>query len=48
MARHPLLPKSELEIAGIVWNLNEAAARQGLESLLTDRKLGLWTVHASL
>jgi BlaI family penicillinase repressor len=44
----PPLPKSELEIARIVWNLKEATVRQVLESLPEERELDFWTVQTYL
>jgi BlaI family penicillinase repressor len=48
MAKRPPLPKSELEIARIVWDLKEATVRQVLESLPDDRQLDFWTVQTYL
>jgi BlaI family penicillinase repressor len=45
--RHPL-PKSELEIARIVWEKGEATVRQVLEALPEDRGLDFWTVQTYL
>lgn len=48
MAKLPPLPKSELEVARIVWDLKEATVRQVLEALPEDRKLDFWTVQTYL
>ncbi len=48
MAKRGVLPKSELEIAKIVWNLGEATVRQALEALPDDRGLDFWTVQTYL
>ena len=48
MVKRPLLPKSELEIARIVWDLKEATVRQVLEALPEDRELDFWTVQTYL
>ncbi len=42
------LPKSELEIAKVVWDLGEATVRQVLEALPADRALDFWTVQTYL
>ncbi len=42
------LPKSELEIARIVWELKEATVRQVLEALPQERELDFWTVQTYL
>jgi BlaI family transcriptional regulator, penicillinase repressor len=42
------LPKSELEIARIVWELKEATVRQVLEALPSERELDFWTVQTYL
>ena len=42
------LPKSELEIARIVWRLGEATVRQVVDALPTDRELDFWTVQTYL
>ncbi|MHC4400433.1 MAG: BlaI/MecI/CopY family transcriptional regulator [Planctomycetota bacterium] len=47
MAERPL-PKSELEIARIVWDLGEATVRQVSEALPEDRGLDFWTVQTYL
>lgn len=44
----PALPKSELEIARIVWDLGEATVRQVVEALPVDRDLDFWTVQTYL
>ena len=44
----PPLPKSELEIARIVWDLKEATVRQVREALPEDRQLDFWTVQTYL
>ncbi len=44
----PALPKSELEILRIVWELGEATVRQVLERLPADRELDFWTVQTYL
>ncbi|MBN2579884.1 MAG: BlaI/MecI/CopY family transcriptional regulator [Pirellulales bacterium] len=44
----PPLPKSELEIARIVWDLKEATVRQVLEALPEERRLDFWTVQTYL
>jgi predicted transcriptional regulator len=48
MAKRPPLPKSELEIARIVWDKGEATVRQVLEALPEDRGLDFWTVQTYL
>ena len=48
MTNRPPLPKSELEIARIVWELKEATVRQVLEALPDDRELDFWTVQTYL
>ncbi|MCA9123767.1 MAG: BlaI/MecI/CopY family transcriptional regulator [Planctomycetaceae bacterium] len=42
------LPKSELEIAKVVWDLGEATVRQVLDALPPDRELDFWTVQTYL
>lgn len=42
------LPKSELEIAKVVWDLGEATVRQVLDALPADRELDFWTVQTYL
>ena len=44
----PALPKSELEIVRIVWNLGEATVRQVVEALPDERELDFWTVQTYL
>jgi|SRR5436189_6198326 len=44
----PPLPKSELEIARIVWELGEATVRQVAAALPPDRNLDFWTVQTYL
>src|SRR5688572_5519532 len=46
--RRPRLPKSELEVARIVWSLGQATVRQVFEALPKDRKLDFWTVQTYL
>ena len=48
MAKRGALPKSELEIARIVWDLGEATVRQVLEALPPARALDFWTVQTYL
>lgn len=48
MAKRPVLPKSELEIARIVWQLGEATVRQVQDALPEDRGLDFWTVQTYL
>jgi BlaI family transcriptional regulator, penicillinase repressor len=48
MAKRPPLPRSELEIARIVWDLKEATVRQVLDALPEDRKVEFWTVQTYL
>lgn len=48
MAKRGALPKSELEIAKVVWDLGEATVRQVLEALPADRELDFWTVQTYL
>lgn len=48
MAKQPSLPKSELELVRIVWNLRSATVRQVLEALPEDRGLDFWTVQTYL
>ena len=42
------LPRSELEVLRLVWNLEEATVRQVLEALPPDRELDFWTVQTYL
>jgi predicted transcriptional regulator len=44
----PPLPKSELEIARIVWDRGEATVREVLEALPKDRDLDFFTVQTYL
>lgn len=44
----PPLPKSELEIARIVWDLKEATVRQVVEALSAEREVDFWTVQTYL
>jgi predicted transcriptional regulator len=44
----PPLPKSELEIARIVWDRGEATVREVLEALPADRDLDFFTVQTYL
>ena len=46
--RRAALPKSELQIARIVWDLGEATVRQVLEALPDHRELDFWTVQTYL
>ncbi len=48
MAKRGALPKSELEIAKVVWDLGEATVRQVLEALPAERELDFWTVQTYL
>ena len=48
MPKRPPLPKSELEIVRIVWDLKEATVRQVLDALPAVRKLDFWTVQTYL
>jgi len=48
MTSRPPLPKSELEIARIVWELKEATVRQVLDALPAGRELDFWTVQTYL
>lgn len=48
MAKRGALPKSELEVAKIVWDLGEATVRQVLEALPAERELDFWTVQTYL
>lgn len=48
MAKRAALPKSELEIARIVWDLKEATVRSVLEALPPARDLDFWTVQTYL
>lgn len=44
----PPLPKSELEIARIVWQLGEASVRDVVDALPPDRSVDYWTVQTYL
>ena len=44
----PSLPKSEMEVLRIVWNLGSATVRQVLDALPARRKLDFWTVQTYL
>jgi BlaI family transcriptional regulator, penicillinase repressor len=44
----PPLPKSELEVARIVWNLRGATVREVHETLPKERALDFWTVQTYL
>lgn len=44
----PPLPKSELEIVRIVWDLKEATVRQVADALPAERDLDFWTVQTYL
>lgn len=46
--RRPSLPKSELEVARIVWELGEATVRQVLDALPAERELDFFTVQTYL
>ena len=48
MAKRPALPKSELEVARIVWKLGAATVRQVLGELPADRGLDFKTVQTYL
>jgi predicted transcriptional regulator len=48
MKRLPPLPKSELEVARIVWNLGQATVRDVAETLPGDRQLDFFTVQTYL
>ncbi len=48
MTELPALPRSELEIARIVWDLKQATVRQVVESLPEDRDLDFFTVQTYL
>ena len=45
MPRRPALPKSELEIARIVWRLGKATVREVLDELPSNRGLDFKTVQ---
>lgn len=44
----PPLPKSELEVARVVWELGQATVRQVADALPSDRKLDFFTVQTYL
>ena len=48
MKRLPPLPKSELEVARIVWDLGEATVRDVVDALPEDRGLDFFTVQTYL
>ncbi len=48
MAKRPSLPKSELEIAKLVWKLGDATVRDVVAALPADRDLDFWTVQTYL
>ena len=48
MPELPSLPKSELEIARIVWDQGEATVRQVVAALPDDRQCDFWTVQTYL
>jgi BlaI family penicillinase repressor len=48
MAKQPSLPKSELEVARIVWELGKATVRQVADALPEDRNLDFFTVQTYL
>ena len=48
MKKLPPLPKSELEIARLVWGLGDATVRQVVEALPAERELDFWTVQTYL
>ncbi len=48
MPKRPPLPKSELEVARIVWDLSGATVRQVFEALPKGRKLDFKTVQTYL
>ena len=48
MAKRPSLPKSELEIVRIVWDLGESTVRQVADALPAERRLDFWTVQTYL
>ena len=48
MAKLPQLPKSELEIARLVWKLGDATVRDVVDALPADRELDFWTVQTYL
>ncbi len=48
MAQRPALSKAEMEVARIVWDLQEATVRQVLETLPSRRKIDFSTVQTYL
>jgi BlaI family transcriptional regulator, penicillinase repressor len=48
MAPLPPLPKSELEVARVVWSRGEATVREVADALPADRKLDFFTVQTYL
>ena len=48
MAKQPSLPKSELELVRIVWDLGSAAVREVADALPSDRGLDFFTVQTYL
>ena len=48
MPAKPDLPRSELEIAQIVWRLKEARVRDVVAAIPADRKPDFWTVQTYL
>jgi len=48
MKRLPPLPKSELEVARIVWDLGQATVREVVDGLPEDRQLDFFTVQTYL
>lgn len=48
MAKQSSLPKSELEILRIVWDLGEVTVRQVVDALPSNRELDFWTVQTYL
>lgn len=48
MKKLPPLPKSELEIARIVWGLGDATVRQVVDAMPAEREVDFWTVQTYL
>ncbi len=48
MQELPPLPRSELQVAQIVWRLGEATVRDVVDALPDDRELDFWTVQTYL
>lgn len=48
MKRLPPLPKSELEVARIVWGLEKATVREVVDALPADRRVDYFTVQTYL